>query len=178
MKSPVLVSSIFCLCLSSAQLSSDEVGGVLVDGGEFDCLPLGTFGLNGLLLSEPEVGIQSTLGEAESITVGWSEDDGGRHDVITYHYDGFDVDAVRGSVDRIYTASESVITGSGFTPGQTMNEVVEILGRVPRGWAPAESSFYIVKCPVNGVWMGEDYLTLEFDSDKILISIEYAVSRP
>jgi len=40
------------------------------------------------------------------------------------------------------------------------------------------SSDKVEGVPVNGVWAGEDYVTFQFDSDQILISIEYAVSRP
>ena len=137
-----------------------------------------TFGLKDLRLSEPEETIREVLGEPDSISVGWGEDDGGRHDVVTYHYEGFQVDAVRGYVDRIYTASNNVSMPSGITPGQSMDQVVELLGRAPRGWTPVKSSFYIVTCPVDGKWLQEDYVTLEFDSEKVLISIEYATSRP
>lgn len=177
-KPKICASLILAFFSGASSLGSDESQGVLVDGGWFDCLPISTFGLQGLLLSEPEDTIQEVLGEPESISVGWSEDDGGRHDVVTYHYESLEVDAVRGYVDRIYTASNNVSMPSGITPGQTIDEVIAILGRTPKGWKPERTRDHIVTCPVDGEWVQEDYVTLEFDSGKILVSIEYAVSRP
>jgi len=151
---------------------------VLKDGGYFDCLPIDDFGLKGLRLSEPENSIRRLLGEPLSVETGWSEDDGGRHDVVTYEYEGLEVDAVRGDVDRIFTDSSITSTPSGIHVGQSLTEMVSIFGREPRGLDAAPTKIQIVTCPVNGEWLREDYATFEIDSNEVLISIEYAVNRP
>ena len=112
------------------------------------------------------------------MSTGWSEDDGGRHDVVTYEYEGFEVDAVRGYVDRIYTESEHVSMPSGIHVGHSLDEMIEIFGRRPKGLQPAPTVFQIVTCPVDGEWVQEDYVTFRFDSDEKLISIDYAANRP
>lgn len=162
----------------ASSIAVDDRKPALMDGGEFDCLPVSTFGLEGLRLWEPEESIRKLLGEPQSIVIGWSEDDGGRHDVRTHHYENLEIDAVRGNVDRIFTDSRNVSMPSGIRVGDNMEEVVNILGRMPRGWTAAKSEFYIVTCPVDGKWVQEDYVTLEFDSSNILLSIEYAANRP
>lgn len=171
-----LLLSVIPLFVFAAEL--DETRGVLIDGGWFDCLPLETFGLKGLRLSEPEASIVTLLGDPKSKTVGWSEDDGGRHDVVTYEYENFEVDAVRGVVDRIYTDSSDVSMPSGIHVGHNLDEMIEIFGLRPRGLKPAPTIFQIVTCPVDEEWVQEDYVIFEIDGNEKLTSIEYAVNRP
>jgi len=134
--------------------------------------------MKGLRLVTSENSIQRLLGEPKSTSVGWGEDDGGRHQVKTYHYEDLEVDAVRGNVDRIYTNSDNVITPFGIRPGQNMRKVLEILGGTPRDWILTDTTFDLVTCPVDGRWIQEDYVTFEFDGNDILISVEFAVNRP
>ena len=67
---------------------------------------------------------------------------------------------------------------SGVRVGHTMDEVVKIFGRKPRDWQGDGLVFSIVTCPEKEEWIQEDYVTLKFDKDKILTSIEYAANRP
>lgn len=112
-----------------------------------------------------------------SLLVG-GEDDGGRYDIKTYRYDHLQIDIVRGRVDRIYTMSNKIAMPSGIRVGYTMDQVIHILGRKPRDWQGTQSEFSIVTCPVNGEWLQEDYVSLKFNNNKILTSIEYAANRP
>ena len=179
MSRPILRMFLLLVIFLFASASEpDEGKHPLIDTGEFDCLPVSTFGLKGLRLWNPEGSIRSLLGKPKSVAVGWDEDDGGRYEVRTFHYDDIEVDAARGDIYRIYTDSRNVSTPSGIQIGDNMEEVIRILGRIPRSWTPAESEFYIVTCPVNDVWVYEDYVTFEFDSDKVLISIVYEVNIP
>lgn len=157
---------------------SSESPTVLVDGGEFDCLPLSIFGLKNIRLWEPEITVSKELGKPESITKGWGEDDGGRYDIKTYHYKHLQVDIVRGNVDRIYTMSEKVAMPPGIRVGDTMDQVIMMLGRKPRDWQDSQTAFSIVTCPEDEEWIRQDYVTLKFNNDKLLTSIEYAANRP
>lgn len=156
----------------------DKSPTVLVDGGDFDCLPISTFGLKGIRLWQSEDTVVTILGRPQSITHGWGEDDGGRYDVKTYHYNDLEIDIVRGNVDRIYTKSSKVRMPSGISVGHTAKQVIQILGRKPRNWQGTHSEFSIVTCPEKGVWIQEDYVTLTFDGNGIVQSIDYAANRP
>lgn len=169
--------SLFLVAYASS-LVSEEKRPPLIDGGGFDCFPLSTFGLKGLRLWQPESSVPVLLGEPISIVTYWSEDDGGRHDVRTYDYGHIQVDAVRGKVDRIYTESSNTAMTAGIRVGQTMEQIVKILGRKPRGWQGTGSAFTIVTCPENGQWVQEDYVTLRFNNEKVLVSIAYEANRP
>ena len=170
---------LFLLIFGFAKFSigSSESPTVLVDGGHFDCLPVSTFGLEGIRLWKSENTVLETLGDPNSITIGGGEDDGGRYAIKTYHYDHLQIDIVRGRVDRIYTMSNKVELPSGITVGYSMDQVIQILGRKPRDWQGTQSEFSIVTCPVNGDWVQEDYVTLKFNNN-VLTSVEYAANRP
>jgi hypothetical protein len=172
----VLLSLLMVTFASSP--GAEEKGTVLIDGGHFDCLPVSTFGLKGLRLWQPEVQVTALLGKPESIAISGSEDDGGPYEIRTYDYGDLKVDIVRGRIDRIYTDSGKVAMESGIRVGQNMKQVVETLGRRPRDWQGEGFEFSIVTCPVNGKWVQEDYVDLNFNADKILVSIEYAANRP
>ena len=174
---------LFLLLLYISSFATFSIGSpksptVLVDGGHYDCLPVSTFGLEGIRLWKPEKIVSRMLGKPNSITIGWGEDDGGRHDIRTYHFDHLQIDIVRGKVDRIYTMSNKVAMPSGIRVGYTMDQIIHILGRKPRDWQGTQSGFSIVTCPVNGKWVQEDYVSLKFNTDKVLTSIEYAANRP
>jgi hypothetical protein len=158
-------------------IGSSESPTVLVDGGHFDCLPVSTFGLEGIRLWKSDNTVSETLGKPNSITIGGGEDDGGRYAIKTYHYDHLQIDIVRGMVDRIYTSSNKVVMPSGIRVGYSMDQVIKILGREPRNWQGTQSEFSIVTCPVNGDWVQEDYVTLKFNNN-VLTSVEYAANRP
>ena len=169
---------LFIFSFVTFSVESTESATVLVDGGHFDCLPVSTFGLEGIRLWEPENTVSKTLGDPNSITMNRGEDDGGTYDLKTYHYDHLKIDIVRGQVDRIYTQSSKIAMPSGIRVGYDMDQVVEILGRKPRGWQGTPSEFSIVTCPVSGEWIQEDYVTLKFDNQKVLTRIDYAANRP
>jgi len=97
---------------------------ILVDGGHFDCLPVSTFGLEGIRLWKPENTVSATLGEPSSITTGGGEDDGGTYGIKTYHYDHLQIDIVRGKVDRIYTMSNKVAMPLGIRVGYSMDKIM------------------------------------------------------
>lgn len=169
---------LYILIFPKLSVGSDKNLTVLVDGGGFDCLPISTFGLKGIRLWQSEDTVVTILGRPQSITYGWGEDDGGRYDVKTYHYSDVEIDIVRGNVDRIYTKSNKVSMPSGIRVGHTAKQVIQILGRKPRDWQGTRSEFSIVTCPEKGVWIQEDYVTLKFDGDGMVQSIEYAANRP
>jgi len=151
---------------------------VLKDGGHFDCLPIADFGLRGVRLWEPEDTAKDKPGESLWITKGSGEDDGGPYSEITYHYADMEVSIVRGAVDRIYTATPGVGMNSGIKVGLAMDQVVEVLGRAPRGWQDSDRKFSIVTCPEDGEWVQEDYVDMQFDETEILRSIEFLAHRP
>lgn len=169
---------LFLLISSLGFSSAAEKEAVLVDEGHYDCLPVYIFGLDEIILSHTVNDVIRILGEPKEIGTSWGEDDGGRHDTLIYHYDGLSIDIVRGELDRIYTSSPKAQTPSGIRVGQSRDEVVEILGRAPRGWQGEESKFTIPNCQVNGVDLRRDYLELEFDDEGALLSIVYLVDRP
>lgn len=174
------LSILFFLYMVAFAVSAEaqEQPVVLIDGGHFDCLPVATFGLKGLRLWQPEAQVTVLLGKPGAIEMGGSEDDGGPYEVRTYNYGDLKVDIVRGLIDRIFTDSSHVAMESGIRVGQSMKQVVEILGRRPRDWQGEGFEFSIVTCPVNGKWVQEDYVDLNFNADKILVSIDYAANRP
>lgn len=177
-KLPLFSLVMYVFWIAPLSIGSSESATVLVDGGHFDCLPVSKFGLKSIRLWAPENTVSGTLGEPNSITFSGGEDDGGRYDIKTYHYDHLQIEIVRGKVDRIYTMSNKVAMPSGIRVGYTMDQIIRILGRKPRGWQGAESEFSIVTCPVNGNWVQEDYVTLKFNKNRVLTSVEYAANRP
>jgi hypothetical protein len=174
---PAMLLSLY-MAAFAVSAGAEEQPAVLVDGGHFDCLPVATFGLKGLRLWQPEAQVTAHLGEPASIETGGNEDDGGPYEVRTYNYGDLQVDIVRGLIDRIFTDSADVAMESGIRVGQSMRQVIEILGRRPRDWQGEGLEFSIVTCPVNDKWVQEDYVDLNFNADKILVSIEYAANRP
>jgi hypothetical protein len=177
-KTLICLSILYILTFPAVSKGEDIKNSVLIDGGNFDCLPVSTFGLKGIRLWKPENTILKTLGKPNSITIGGGEDDGGLYDIKTYKYSDLEIDVVRGDVDRIYTNSSKVSMPSGIRVGHSMKQVIQILGRQPRDWQGTDSEFNIVTCPVNGKWVQEDYVKLRFNKKKILISIEYSANRP
>jgi hypothetical protein len=177
-KLQLLFLLLYILSFATFSIGSSESPTVLVNGGHFDCLPVSTFGLQGIRLWKPENTVSKTLGDPNTITIGGGEDDGGRYDIKTYHYDHLQIDIVRGKVDRIYTMSNKVAMPSGIRVGYTMDQVIQILGRKPRDWQGTQSEFSVVTCPVNGDWVQEDYVNLKFNNNKVLTSIEYSANRP
>jgi hypothetical protein len=169
---------LYILGFAASSFGFSESPTVLVDGGDFDCLPVSTFGLEGMRLWKPENTVPETLGEPNSIIFGWGEDDGGRYDVKTYRYDHLQIDIVRGRVDRIFTTSDKIAMPPGIRVGYTIDQVVQILGRKPRNWQDTQTEFSVVTCPVDGDWVQEDYVTLKFNGNKVVASIEYAANRP
>lgn len=169
---------LYIFYFATSAIGSPEGPTILVDGGHFDCLPVSTFGLEGIRLWKPENTVSATLGEPSSITTGGGEDDGGTYGIKTYHYDHLQIDIVRGKVDRIYTMSNKVAMPLGIRVGYSMDKIIQILGRKPRGWQGTQTEFSIVTCPVNGNWVQEDYVSLKFNNSRVLTSIEFAANRP
>src|SRR6266571_3999635 len=160
------------LCLA---LEPPKAG--LVNQGQYDCLPASTFGLSGVRLWEPKDSLR-TLGKPRSITKSSGEDDGGGYEITTYHYRDFDVDIVRGAVDRIHTSSNGIRTPEGIRVGDNRADVVKKLGRPPRDWKPAELEAYISVCPgPNGIDR-TDTVKYRFDGAGRLRTISYEANRP
>lgn len=166
------------LLVAIPNIGSAKDSTVLVDGGHYDCLPVSIFGLKGVRLWQPSHELVNQLGEPKNIEKSDGEDDGGPYDILIYHYEGLTVEIVREVVDRIYTDRPITATPSGIRVGQSKTEVVNILGRVPRGWQSEGNKFTIVTCPVNGEWIQEDYVNFYFDEDNLLKSISYDANRP
>jgi hypothetical protein len=173
----LLYSVLALFSVEEARALEDERP-ALVDGGHYDCLPLHQFGLAGLRLWDAEESIESKLGKPAEISKGSGEDDGGPYEIIIYHYPHLQVEAVRGSVDRIITESSSAAMPSGVRVGDSLDEVVAKLGRKPRAYDEKSQAFQIVTCPQNGKWIEEDYVSLKFDESLHLVSIAYEANRP
>lgn len=180
--SPGGILSICLLCQISlvmgVPLATEQQAPALRDGGHFDCLPIADFGLRGVRLWEPEDIAKDKLGESLWITEGSGEDDSGPYSEITYHYADIEISIVRGVVDRIYTASPGIGMNSGIKVGLAIEDVVGVLGRVPRDWQDTNREFSIVTCPEDGEWIQEDYVGMKFDDTGILKSIEFSANRP
>lgn len=148
---------------------------------DFDCLPVSDFGLSKIRLRMPQADVLKRLGKPMSKTKDWGEDDGGRYDVVKYHYATLTVDIVRGEVDRIHTNSPKQKTPEQIRVGDSRDAVVKKLGATPRDWKRDQSQVSIVTCPENtqgGQLFREDYVTYEFGVDARLKSITYEVNRP
>lgn len=173
---------ILCLALSlfaPAAASGQQPPPVsLVDAGDFDCLPVESFGLAGLRLWQPERVILDTLGSPLGFAKSQGEDDGGSYIVNRYRYQDLQLDAVRGRIDRIMTESSLLPMPSGVRVGDSLEEVARKFGRTPRDFDAEERELQIVTCPRNGKWIQEDYVTLQFDSGLHLIRITYEANRP
>lgn len=164
--------------VTSVSFGAGQDAPALVDGGNFDCLPIADFGLRGVRLGEPEDAAKGKLGEPLRRSEGGGEDDGGWYLEVTYHYQYLEISIVRGAVDRIYTVSPRVSMDSGVRVGLSRAEIIGILGREPRNLQINEAGISIVTCPENGEWIREDYVFMKFDEAGILKSIEFLTNRP
>lgn len=145
----------------------------------FQCILLDDFGMQGVRIWHDEAQARAVLGPPERITESWGEDDGGGYDLFTWHYDGFDLDIVRGRVDRLYTASPVTAMAADIHPGLSRAEVIDRLGGEPERNAVDANGYSLYPCPdlERNIW-AEGYVTLVFDAGNILQSIEFAADRP
>lgn len=142
-----------------------------------ECIPFTHFGVSGLRLGVLEDEIIKTLGKPKSRSDGTGEDDGGNYTETRYNYDGFNVYAVRGDVDRIVVVGSLVSLESGIKVGMTVEQVFNIFGRTPKYWnenlknGRNEISFFPCYDPVD------IYAIFKFKENK-LNEIEFVVDRP
>jgi len=150
----------------------------LVDGGHYDCFRISTFGLKGILLGRSYNSVINSLGKPKNIDKGFAEDDGGGYDIYIYKYKDIAIEMVRGVVDKIYTNSPSVNSPGGLRVGDTFNQVIKKLGRVPKGWENKAEYYSIGTCPVKGRWVQDDYVMYKFDNQNRLTEISFEANRP
>ena len=173
-----ILSLFFPVVAICAEKSPQESRPALVDGGDFDCLPVHNFGLAGLRLWQPESSITGKLGAPLQVTKSTGEDDGGSYVLTIYHYRDLRVEAVRDQIDRITTESAAMPMPSGIRVGDSQAEVIRKFGRKPRDLEEDDRELQIVTCPQNGKWIQEDYVILTFDAGQRLLSIAYEANRP
>ena len=145
----------------------------------FECILLDDFGMLGVRIWQDEAPARAVLGPPGRIAESWGEDDGGRYDLYTWHYEGFELDIVRGRVDRLYTASPATSMAADIHPGLSRAEVTGRLGGEPERNALDANAYSLYPCPdlERNIW-AEGYVTLVFDAGNILQSIEFAADRP
>lgn len=142
-----------------------------------ECIPFDHFGVSGVKLSMVEGEITKAIGKPKNTSQGVGEDDGGDYTETTYNYDGFNVYAVRGDVDRIVVSGDSLVLESGIKIGMTVEGVFKIFGRTPKYWnenlkkGRSEISFFPCETPAD------IYAIFKFKKNK-LNEIEFVVDRP
>jgi hypothetical protein len=111
-------------------------------------------------------------GGAPEVSRRQSEDDGGIHDVDTYHYHELEIDVVRGAVSRIRTSGRRLRGPRNFQVGSSRSEVEEQLRR----WGViVHASPDTLDIPECGAPIA--YLTLIFSANRIQ-AIEVAAKGP
>lgn len=153
---------------------------VLPDEPLFQCMAASEFTLAGLKLYDDTAAL-SALGAPRSMTRGYGEDDGGGYVATTYHYDGLEVDVVRGKLDRIEANSPRWPTMAGLKPGMTRAEAVTLMGREPENLHDGIHSF--TGCPDwrDGelVWDNvANYFEFGFGADGLLSFVRLIADRP
>lgn len=167
----IILILFFAGTVNGEGLVRDSDNGIGGTWGE--CIPFAHFGVGGIQLSMSEDEIIKTLGNPKGTTQGTGEDDGGYYTETAYSYDGFNVYAVRGDVDRIVVRKSSVVLKSGIKIGMAVGEVFKIFGRVPKSWLEEqdEVSFFPCETPAD------IYAIFKFKENK-LNEIEFVVDRP
>lgn len=136
------------------------------------CLPASEFTLSGVPVHRKEGMVRKVLGKPDKITRERGEDDGGEYIATVLHYKHLRVEIVRGDIDRLYSGSPKARTPSGLRPGLNYTDVKRILGDEPR---PANGcEFCYVSCNESR----PAYMSLKFDRNRVLSSIEVIVDRP
>jgi|GEM_PF-3110251 len=136
------------------------------------CLPSSELTLSGVPVHREGGVARKILGKPYKVTREKGEDDGGQYTATVLHYEHLRVEIVRGDIDRLYTDSPKARTPSGIRPGLKYTDVKRIVGEEPR---PADGcEFCYVSCNESE----PAYMSLKFDGNKVLSSIEVVVDRP
>jgi hypothetical protein len=139
------------------------------------CLSPTEYQLGDIELHGDAVAAVSTLKPPVRKFTRTGEDDGGRYSIETYQSPALSIQIGRGMIERLVTHSPTMSTPSGMRPGMTFDTVNAILRAKGVALKQFADTVDISVCSNTEGILLEDFLTLIFDRQRRLRTLELSV---